>query len=137
MQKTVTLALLALLVACSRHSSATDSWRLYELQTSCGSSARDWFRTIHGKDTVADTDTQDFANHYSQKFHRCYLIWSESHARTSPYSVNQLVDVNENASIGYYMQRLNDEKPTRCEVDAKRCQSSKEWTDLVTPYLHE
>jgi hypothetical protein len=49
----------------------------------------------------------------------------------------QLIDVNENAAIGYYMQPLNDEKTTRCEVEAKRCQSSKEWTDLVTPYLHE
>jgi hypothetical protein len=101
-----------------------------------GASARDWFRTIHGKDTVADTDSQGFASHYSQHFHRCYLIWNESHTR-SAYIMYQLIDINENAAIGYYLQNLSDEKPKRCEVEAKLCQSSKEWTDLVTPYLHE
>jgi hypothetical protein len=65
------------------------------------------------------------------------LLWSETHSGASSYIYHQLVDVNENDAIGVYIQEVKEEKPTRCEVDGKTCQSSKEWTDLVTPYLHE
>jgi len=130
------VAALALLVlACSSPSSESSS--LYDLQASCGNSARDWFSKLHGRDTPDTFRNFDFANHYNQKSNRCYLIWNETHTGPGSYISYQLVDVNDNAAIGFYLQPVDDEKPTRCEVDGKHCQSSKEWTTLVTPYLHE
>ncbi len=141
MQKAILLGLLPLfilLLACSSPSS--ESSRLYNLQTSCGNSARDWFSKLHGRDTrdaPEAFETFDFANHYNQKSGRCYLIWNESHSGTGGFISQNLVDVNQNAAIGFYMQGLHDEKHTRCEVEGKRCQSSEEWTALLAPYLHE
>lgn len=125
-----------LLAACSSPSS--ESRRLYEMQANCGNSARDWFSKLHARDAAETSGNFDFGNHYDQKAGRCYLIWNESRGSGPGTFISQtLVDVNENASIGFYLQTLGNEKPTRCEVEGKRCQSSKEWTALVTPYLHE
>ncbi len=52
------------------------------------------------------------------------LIWTDTHAS---FLSEQLVDVNDNATIGYYVHATADEKPSRCEVGGKHCQSSKEW----------
>lgn len=57
----LSLVALGALVACSNASPASDVGHLYELQSSCGSNARDWFRTLHGKDNLADFDSQYFS----------------------------------------------------------------------------
>jgi hypothetical protein len=49
----------------------------------------------------------------------------------------QLVDVNENNPIGFYVRPLADKGPSRCEVENKRCNSDEEWNALMKPYVKD
>src|ERR1700704_566914 len=88
------LALLVL-VSCSGPS-ASARRELYELQATCGNSARDWFSKRHGRDTLEIGDTSDFANHYNEKLNRCFLLWTETR---KDYVYEELIDVKQNEAF--------------------------------------
>jgi hypothetical protein len=106
----------------------------YAAQTSCGASARDWFTKAYAHDRVGVDETRDFGAHYNQKLNRCFAVLNET--RSSFVSI-QLVDVNENNPIGFYVRPLADKGPSRCEVENKRCNSDEEWNALMKPYVKD
>jgi hypothetical protein len=118
------------LVSCSK--SPSDS--LYEHQSSCGRDARDWAAK---KWHAPEGSLPDFANHYNTKLARCFVFWTMEIGGKPGSVTSELVAVNENTIIGRYWQAGNSEKPSRCEVDGNQCDSSKEWSALVSPYMHD
>ena len=65
---------------------------------------------------------------------RCFAVLSQ----TNPDFVSiQLLDVNQNDTIGSYVQMLRDKQPSRCEIDHKQCHSGKEWSALIETYTRD
>ena len=108
--------------------------QLFVRETSCGASARDWFTKLGGDHHAAPGEVRDLVNHYNRNLNRCFAVLSQ----TNPDFVSiQLLDVNQNDTIGSYVQMLRDKQPSRCEIDHKQCHSGKEWSALIKTYTRD
>lgn len=105
--------------------------QLFAEETTCGTSARDWFTKLGGDHRAAAGDVREMESHYNRQLNRCFAVLSE----TNPEFVSfQLVDVNQNEPIGFYVQTLRDKQPSKCEIEHRQCHSGKEWSSLIATY---
>lgn len=130
MSRSLLLIGMLVLTSCSKPSDS-----LYEYQAACGRDARDWAEKKWRQ--PGPGSLPDFANHYNTKLARCFVFWTNALGGKPGSATSELVDVNENMTVGSYFQAGDSDKPTRCEVEDKQCYSSKQWSALVSPYIHD
>lgn len=106
--------------------------QLFTLQSNCGASARDWFAKARLNGQAVSDEASGFASHYNPKLNRCFAVITKTN---STFVSIELLDVNENNTIGFYLQALSEKKPSRCEVEHRGCQSEQGWGALSEPYI--
>jgi hypothetical protein len=98
------------------------------MQASCGNSAREW--ASHQSPPVTD-----FRSQLNTRMGRCFVVWTTATGGADGWTYSGLADVNANEQIGFFMLNYNNDKPRRCEVELRKCDSMEEWNQLVTTFV--
>jgi hypothetical protein len=115
----------------------------YELDERCGRRAEQYFAKNYPNviDKAKDvTFFYSYRNHYNSRLNKCMIYTSTKIVSGNAVEVHslELLDLNENNSLGSFVGSPKDGKPaTVCEVNERLCNTETEWFDLIKRYMEE
>src|SRR5436309_513998 len=108
----------------------------------CEKRAAELFQKKWGSGTLTSADgrtiTSKYQSHYSSRLNKClYLeIRDTSQTGKAPLRMMDLVDLQENKTIGSYSKMAGDTFLV-CLVQDKRCYSEDAWRALIKPFMED
>jgi hypothetical protein len=126
----------------------SSSKEMYGLRENCGKRASDYFKEHYAgghSESKDETLMSSYRNHYSRKLNKCFIRLLVQHTpkdievmeKLGAATEKELREISENAIYGYFYKSDKVNKPRKCEVAARQCNSVYEWDSLVIPYMEE
>ena len=120
---------------------------IYELDSRCGTEAREWFKRNYGNGTHQANgwnSQSDFTNHFNRKLNKCLLqfVGTTMSEKKQPdgRSIGQakiVVDINENRTLGQFNQFVDSHTVMQCYFYETTCTSESEWDAVAKPLMIE
>jgi hypothetical protein len=129
--KALTALLSLVLVTGAQAQSLVDK---YELSERCGKRAAEIFKKGQEETTGLTIAADNYENHYNSHLNKCFYL--EIHETSETKSLT-LFDLNDHKEIGSYVGGIDIQRPVKCALQDKRCESEHEWRALIKPFMED
>jgi hypothetical protein len=128
------------IIAFSSAANAAIDKNLYAMQEHCRQQAKLYFdQTITDKIAhhIQNQQISTFSNHFSRRFHRCYISISDSLVpilTDNRVTIYEVVDISDNNTVATAIDPHSNGNLSICFVGDQKCQTLSEYRYLIGLY---